>query len=97
MRVERDDADRVCTALLTKARFDPAMAALVRDRAAGAWVGVDTLYRAIEPPPVPISEELRVVWLAAPDGDPSYALVVFYESSTLWSLTAIYNTGRFAR
>lgn len=83
--------------MLTYARFDGAMAALFRDHRAGEWVGVDTLYRAIEPPPMPIAEDLRVVWLAAPDGNPGYALVVFYESSTLWSRTAIYNAGRLAR
>ncbi|MEO8702051.1 MAG: hypothetical protein ABI867_18555 [Kofleriaceae bacterium] len=52
------------------------------------------MYREIEPPPVAIAAALRVTWLAAPNGEPGYARVVFYESSTMWSLTAIYNVRR---
>lgn len=89
-----EDSDLVCSNMLTQARFDDAMSALFGEHAAGVWADVDALYREIEPPPVAIAATLRVAWLAAPDGAPGYAFVVFYESSTMWSSTAIYNVGR---
>ena len=95
--MSNEDCDLVCSNVLTKARLDNAMSALFGEYAAGVWADVDALYREIEPPPVEIAATLRVAWLAAPDATPGYALVVFYESSTLWSLTAIYNVGRLLK
>jgi hypothetical protein len=59
----------------------------------GAWVPVRELYEHAGAAAGPIPTSLAAAWLSSP-GDPDYAVILFFDDETKWSLTAGYNVTR---
>ena len=92
-----DEADRLsnlCTDLVSLRRLEPSLVSLFRERRAGEWAAVEDLYRRSGGPDDPVKATLYAAWLPSADGDPDYAVVVFHDNDTKWSMTAEYNVAR---
>lgn len=67
---------------------------LLRDKRAGEWIGVGELCRQSGVGARPIKPALFVTWLPDPIGHQEYAVVLFYDEDSQWSMAAHYNRGR---
>lgn len=90
---ELDTLGNLCADLVSLRRLEPGLVHLFRDVPAGRWVAVRDLYERVGRPDVGIKPLLAVAWLPSP-GDPDYAVVLFFDDETKWSLTADYNAAR---
>jgi hypothetical protein len=91
---ETDRLSNLCTDLVSLRRLEPALDYLFKSRPAGSWTPVYELYHRAGGAGEPIKAELNAAWLPAPGADPGYAVVVFFDDDTKWSLTAEYNAAR---
>lgn len=92
-RDEWDDSSNLCGDLVSLRRLEPGMIYLLRDTPPGIWLKVRELYRRAGEETASIKEPLSVAWLPSP-GDPDYAVVLFHDDESKWSLTADYNISR---
>lgn len=90
---EADIPSNVCTDLVSLRKLEPALIHLFRDTTPGVWVPVRELYARAGHSGEAIKTGLAAAWLPSP-GDPDYAVVVFFDNETKWSLTADYHAAR---
>ncbi len=93
---EEDILSNYCADLVSKTKLEPALVHLFRSRAVAAWVRVDELYRIAGVEREGIKPELVATRLPSPDGDPNGAVILFFDSESMWSMTAWYNIGRLS-
>ena len=93
MECDSDFMSNVCTDLVALRRMEPALSHLLRDHHAGVWVPVADLYAQTEVPFPAIECELQAAWLPAPN-DLNYAVIVFFDDESKWSMTAEYDAMR---
>jgi hypothetical protein len=89
-----DELDRIsnlCLELVSERKHESMLLRLFRDRPAGLWVPLAELDLPRDDYPV----SLKVSWVNTPD--PKYAIVLFFDSETLWSMHADYNLSRLLR
>src|SRR6266496_3298347 len=91
---ESDHLSNVCTDLVSLRRLEPSVVSLFRERRAGEWAAVDDLYRKSGGSEEPVKATLHAAWLPSADGDPGYAVILFKDADTKWSMTAEYNITR---
>jgi hypothetical protein len=58
------------------------------------WIGVGELCRQAGVDAGDITPGLFVIWLPDPTGNESYAVVIFYDDETKWTMAAHYNRTR---
>jgi hypothetical protein len=91
-----DESDRSldrCHDVVTERRWEPSLRHLF-GRKPGTWSSVDELLRASGEPTGSVGPDVLATWLPDPDGDPAYAVILFYDRETYSSLAAHYNAGR---
>lgn len=93
MEDETDSLSNWCADLVSLRRFEPGLLHLFRERSPGEWVQVSDLYARAGEPPAPVPGGLVAAWLPSPT-DAGYAIVVFWDEETRWSLTAEYDVAR---
>jgi hypothetical protein len=91
---ETDRLSNLCTDLVSLRRYEPALVYLLRDRPAGSWVPVRELYAHAGQIAAPVKPQLVAAWLPSPGDDSGYAVILFLDDDTKWSLTADYNVAR---
>ena len=90
---EADGLSNLCTDLVSLRRLEPGLIHLFHHKLPSNWISVRELFDRAGQSDRVIKEQLAAAWLPAPH-DPDYAIVVFYDSETRWSLTAEYNIAR---
>ena len=90
---EPDVLSNLCTDLVTLRRLEPALVYLFRQKTPGSWVSLRELYEKAGQPDRGIKAQLAAAWLPSPV-EPDYAVVLFNDDATKWSLTADYNITR---
>jgi hypothetical protein len=93
---EADTLGNLCMDLVSLRRSEPALVHLFRDTLPGAWVPVRELYERAGLAAEPIKAQLVAAWLPSPC-DPDYAVIVFFDDETKWSLTAECHAARLIR
>lgn len=93
MNDKTDLMSNICTDLVSLRRLEPGVIHLLRDRKPGAWTHVRDLYERAEEESTSMTTDLLAAWLPSPN-DPDYAVIVFFDDETKWSLTAEYNAKR---
>jgi hypothetical protein len=83
-----------CTDLVALKRNEAFPFHLLSDHRAGEWVNVRDLCRQAGVNGAEVRPNLFAAWLADPLGNAGYAVVLFYDDLSKWSLTAHYNKQR---
>jgi hypothetical protein len=60
----------------------------------GEWVEVRELCVQVGIDPGDLTEEVVATWLPDPGSDEAYALIIFYEQNSMWTMAAQFNRGR---
>jgi hypothetical protein len=92
-----DDLDRMsnfCTDLVSLRRSEPSLASLFDEHLPGQWTAVRSLTPDL--PTESTFDQLVATWLPSP-ADPDYAVILFFDDATKWSMTADYNVARLRR
>lgn len=87
---ELDHLSNLCADVVSEKRHEPLLLNLFRDTPAGEWVPLRDLAGSGEYPVT-----LAASWVRTPDAE--YAMVLFFDSETLWSMHADYNLSRLVR
>jgi hypothetical protein len=90
---EADILSNVCVDLVSLCRLEPGLKFLFAQTVPGSWTSVRDLYDRAGQPQPNVESKLAVTWLPSPGG-PDYAVVLFFDDETKWSLTADYNVAR---
>jgi len=90
---EADTLSNLCADLVSLRRLEPGLTYLFRDTRPGSWTPVRELYHRAGQPEAGVKPQLAAAWLPSPGG-PDYAVVLFFDDETKWSLTADYNVAR---
>ena len=85
-----DHLSNLCADVVSEKRHEPLLLSLFRDTPAGEWVPLRELAGSGEYP-----FTLAASWVKTPDAE--YAMVLFFDSETLWSMHADYNLSRLLR
>lgn len=93
MEDEPDVLSNLCADLVSLRKLEPGLVYLFHQKAPGSWVSVRELYSQAGEADQVIKDQLAAAWLPSPH-DPNYAVVLFYDDATKWSLTADYNIAR---
>lgn len=84
---ELDHLSNLCADVVSEKWHEPLLLSLFRDTSAGEWVPLRDLAGSDEYPAT-----LAASWVKTPDAE--YAMVLFFDSETLWSMHADYNLSR---
>jgi hypothetical protein len=87
---ELDQLSNLCAEIVSERRWEPALLRLFQDTPAGEWVPLGELTESADSPAT-----LAASWVKTPDTD--FALVLFFDTETLWSMHADYNLARLLR
>lgn len=87
---ELDRLSNLCADVVSQRRYEFVLVRLFRDTPAGEWVLLQELAGSEEYPAT-----LAASWVRTPDAD--FALVLFFDTETLWSMHADYNLARLLR
>jgi hypothetical protein len=83
-----------CTDLVSLKKCEAFPFNLLRTKKAGEWIVVCDFCRQIDVPQGDLKAELFATWLPDPLGDEGYAVIIFYDDISKWSLAAHYNRSR---
>jgi hypothetical protein len=90
---ETDILSNVCVDLISLRRFEPGLKHFFAETSPGSWTSVRDLYERARQPQPSLESTLAVTWLPSPGGL-DYAVVLFFDASSKWSLAADYNVSR---
>src|SRR5262249_41962596 len=83
-----------CTDLVTLRRHEAFPLHVLGSKPPGEWVGVRDACHQVGIDLGELKPDLFVTWLAAPVGNPEYALLFFYDEESKWTMAAQYNRQR---
>src|SRR5438309_6252745 len=83
-----------CTDLVSLSKMEAFPRRLFGSKRAGEWVGVRELCLQAGLAPGDIRPDVFATWLADPMVHDGYAVVLFYDDQSKWSMAAHYNRGR---
>ena len=84
----------MCTDLVTLKKKEIFPLRLLLSKRPGEWVGVRDFCQQIGVAPAEMSPGLFVTWLPDPLAHEGYAVIMFYDDESKWSLAAHYNQER---
>ncbi len=67
---------------------------LLRDKRAGEWIGVRDLCEQVGATPTNLPKSVFAAWLPDPVANDAYAVVMFYDDESQWSMAAHFNRER---
>jgi hypothetical protein len=85
-----------CTDLVSLRKAEAFPPRLLGEKRAGEWVRVRDLCSHVGVAGE-IKPELFAAWLPDPTADDAYAVILFYDDESKWSMAAHYNRGRLRR
>jgi len=94
MEDEEIDLCNKCTDLVGSKKTEAFPLYLFQHLRAGEWVGVQDLCQRIGVSEVDLKPDLFAAWLPDPMAEEAFAVILFYDDETKWSLTAHYNRAR---
>jgi hypothetical protein len=80
-----------CTDLVSLKKLEAFPRHLFGDKRPGEWVGVRAFCAQVGVTAGDLKPQLFATWLADPMGQDGYALLLFYDDDSKWSMTAQYN------
>ena len=83
-----------CTDLVTNKAAEAFPRRLLGHIRRGEWVGVRDFCAQVGVAPAGLKAELFATWLPDPAAHDAYAVILFYDDETKWSMAAQYNRGR---
>jgi hypothetical protein len=94
MRDDEIGLVNACTDLATLRPTEAFALHLLEDKRPGEWVRVRDFCLQIGVPPGDLGPAIFATWLPDPLANEAYAVVVFYDDESKWSMTAQYNRAR---
>jgi hypothetical protein len=91
---ETTHLDSFCADLLSLKRCEAFPLHLLIGKRTGEWVRVRDLCLQIGLDADNVPADLVAAWLPDPAGNEGYAVILFYEEQSLWSMAASYNRQR---
>jgi hypothetical protein len=95
--MEEDELNNVCADLVSLKRWEAFPCHLLTDKRAGEWVGVQELCAQAALDTGDLKPDLFAAWLPDPSGGDDYAVILFFDEESMWSMAARYNRQRFVR
>jgi hypothetical protein len=86
-----------CTDLVSLKRFEGFPLYLLGGRRPGEWICVREICRQIGMARDDLKPDLFVTWLPDPMGHEAYAVVLFFDDESKWTMAAHYNRQRLLR
>jgi hypothetical protein len=83
-----------CGDLVGLKRWEAFPVSLLIGKRAGEWVGVRELCLQSGLGGGDLPPDLFAAWLADPTGDDGYAVIIFYDEESMWTMAARYNRQR---
>lgn len=83
-----------CADLVTLAKKEAFPHYLLGSKRPGEWIGVRELCTQIGFTPGDLGPEVFVTWLPDPMGHEAYAVIMFYDDESKWSMAAHYHRAR---
>ena len=83
-----------CADLVSLKKWEAFPLHLLGSWRAGEWIGVREVCLQISVAVGDLAPDLFAAWLPDPKGHDGYAVILFYEDESKWSMAAHYNRGR---
>jgi hypothetical protein len=83
-----------CTDLVSLKKLEAFPLSLLSSRLVGEWVSVRQQCQQVGLDAGDMKPDLFVTWLADPLGNEAYAVILFYDDESKWTLAAHYNKQR---
>jgi hypothetical protein len=80
-----------CADLVSLKKYEAFPLYLLRDKRSGEWVGVRECCARLGLALTDLGPDLFATWLPDPPGHDGYAVVLFYDVESMWSMAAHYN------
>jgi hypothetical protein len=87
----------ICTDLVSLRKNEPFLRQLLGSKPPGEWVPLREFCTQAGLGVGEIKPDLFATWLPDPLADDAYAVVMFYDDESKWSMAAHYNRGRLLR
>ncbi|HBI45073.1 MAG TPA: hypothetical protein DDY78_19775 [Planctomycetales bacterium] len=94
MQDEEINLFNACTDLVSLAKWEVFPLRLLGGKRPGEWVRVLDFCQQIGLTADQLKPELFATWLPDPMGHDAYAVILFYDDESKWSMAAHYNRGR---
>lgn len=94
MADEEIDWCNACTDLVALKKYEAFPQRLLETKQAGEWVRAREFCTQLGLDPGGLGLELCATWLTDPHKQDGYAVILFYDEESLWSMAAHYNRGR---
>lgn len=86
-----------CADLVTEKKNEAFPSRLLLGKRSGEWVAVAEFCRQTGVAPGELGANLFATWLLDPRSEDGYAVILFYDDESQWSMTAHYNRALLAR
>jgi hypothetical protein len=86
--------NNLCADLVSLKQWEAFPMHLLVGKRTGEWVRVRDLCSQAGLSPVDLRPDLFAAWLPDPAGEEGYAVILFYDEESLWSMAARYNRQR---
>jgi hypothetical protein len=83
-----------CTDLVSLRKMEAFPLHLLQSKPSGEWISVREFCQRIGMAPGDLKPELFATWLPDPMVPDAYAVIVFYDDESKWSMAAQYNQAR---
>ncbi len=83
-----------CADLVTLAKKEAFPRYLLGSKRPGEWIGVGALCSQVGITPGDLGSDVFVTWLPDPTAHEAYAVIMFYEHESKWTMAAHYHRGR---
>lgn len=91
---ELTQLNNLCADLLSLKRWEAFPLHLLFDKRPGEWVRVREICLHAELDTEDLKPDLFAAWLLDPTGDEEYAVILFYDEASMWTMAARYNRQR---
>ena len=86
-----------CTDLVSLRKCEAFPLRLLESKRSGEWIQVREFCSQVGAAVGELKPELFATWLPDPMGHEAYAVILFYDDESKWSMAAHYNRGRLLR
>lgn len=94
MEADEIELENTCADLLAARKYEAFPQLLLGQMRAGEWVVVADVCRQLGLAQEQLGHGVFATWIADPSGAASYAVVMFFDAATGWSMMGRYNRSR---